>query len=62
MKDAVGWHLHESFLHYAASIWAFVREDYDAYANLDGAAHGHAFRAAELAYDLGQKHSKGSHD
>lgn len=57
MKGTIGWHAAMSFYHAETSgsfgegseLWAAEHAGY---------AYGHAFRAAELAYDMGMAHGR----
>lgn len=65
MSTGIGWHLSEAldFASEAAVVhergWTYPSDPH-AEARMAGMAAGHAFRAAELAYDLGQKHGRAS--
>lgn len=57
-RGSIGWHLAKA--HECSQVaWILASRDLDvSAARRDGAAAGHAFRAAELAYDLGQRHAQ----
>jgi hypothetical protein len=58
MRESIGWHLAESLANQAIATELALRVFEIESARHEGAAAGHAFRAAELAYDLGQRHAE----